>query len=83
MKTSIRFALNPMPKTGNNFAVMDICNYIITSVRKCFTYTVALCIRVKAHRTSRFGVAPERALGIHTLKAKPAVMAHLHTLVDV
>lgn len=51
--------------------------------RRYPTYTVALCILGKAHRTVRFGVTPERALGIHTLKAKPTVMAPLLTLVDI
>ena len=37
----------------------------------------------KAHRTVRFGVAPERALGVHTLKPEPTVVAPLLALVDI
>lgn len=46
-------------------------------------YTHALCVLVIAHRTLRSGVAPERALRVHTLKAEPTVMGPLHTLIDV
>lgn len=62
-----------------------VWNHIIISVRKgiFLTRTAPLCILAKAHRTSRFRVAPERALGIHALKAGSTVMALLHTLIDV
>lgn len=62
-----------------------VWNHIIISVRKgiFLTRTAPLRIPAKAHRTSRFRVAPERALGIHALKARSTVMALLHTLIDV
>lgn len=58
--------------------------YHIISRKVVFlTFTVALCLLVKAHRTLRFRIAPERALCIHTLKAESTVMALLHTLIDI
>lgn len=40
-------------------------------------------VPLKAHSTLGFRVASERALCIHTLKAGAAVMALLHTLINV
>lgn len=47
------------------------------------TYAVALCVTVKAQWTARFGIAPERTLRIHTLLVLSAVVALLHTLIDI
>lgn len=46
-------------------------------------YAVSLCILIKTRRTSRFRVARERALCIHTVKANSTIMASLHTLIDI
>lgn len=57
--------------------------HIIIKKVAFLTYTGALCIHVITHRTSRFGIAPERALCINALKAGSTAMALLRTLIDV
>lgn len=57
--------------------------HILSKKVVLLTNTVGLGVQVKAHRTSRFRVAPERSLCIHTLEAEPTVVALLQALVDI
>lgn len=47
------------------------------------TNAVPVGVLNEAHGAAGFGVTPERALCVHTVKAEPAVISPLGTLVNV